>query len=138
MNPHLKSKDFYCRVYVEDTDFQGVVYHANYLKYLERARSQFLIENNLSQTDAMSQGNESYVVKSINLSYYHPAILEDELTVETEIELVSKARTIFFQSVLNTKNDTLICRGEVEVCFIKNNSGKPKAFPLGFLNLFKN
>jgi|TARA_B100000530_G_scaffold173594_1_gene109609 acyl-CoA thioester hydrolase len=138
MNPHLKSKDFHCRVYVEDTDFQGVVYHANYLKYLERARSQFLIENNLSQTDAMSQGNESYVVKSINLSYYHPAILEDELTVETEIELVSKARTIFFQSVLNTKNDTLICRGEVEVCFIKNNSGKPKAFPLGFLNLFKN
>ena len=125
-------------VYVEDTDFQGVVYHANYLKYLERARSQFLIENHLSQTDAMSQGNESYVVKSINLSYYHPAILEDELTVETEIELVSKARTIFFQSVLNTKNDTLICRGEVEVCFIKNNSGKPKAFPLGFLNLFKN
>ena len=138
MNPHLKSRDFHCRVYVEDTDFQGVVYHANYLKYLERARSQFLIENNLSQTDAMSQGNESYVVKSINLSYYHPAILEDELTVETEIELVSKARTIFFQSVLNTKNDTLICRGEVEVCFIKNNSGKPKAFPLGFLNLFKN
>ena len=138
MNPHFRSKDFYCRVYVEDTDFQGVVYHANYLKYLERARSQFLIENNLSQTDAMSQGNESYVVKSINLSYYHPAILEDELTVETEIELVSKARTIFFQSVLNTKNDTLICRGEVEVCFIKNNSGKPKAFPLGFLNLFKN
>ena len=138
MNPYFRSKDFYCRVYVEDTDFQGVVYHANYLKYLERARSQFLIENNLSQTDAMSQGNESYVVKSINLSYYHPAILEDELTVETEIELVSKARTIFFQSVLNTKNDTLICRGEVEVCFIKNNSGKPKAFPLGFLNLFKN
>jgi len=138
MNPHLKSKDFHCRVYVEDTDFQGVVYHANYLKYLERARSQFLIENNLSQTDAMSQGNESYVVKSINLSYYHPAILEDELTVKTEIELVSKARTIFFQSVLNTKNDTLICRGEAEVCFIKNNSGKPKAFPLGFLNLFKN
>jgi len=108
MNPLFRSKDFYCRVYVEDTDFQGVVYHANYLKYLERARSQFLIENNLSQTDAMLQGNESYVVKSINLSYYHPAILEDELTVKTEIELVSKARTIFFQSVLNSKNDTPI------------------------------
>jgi len=138
MNPHLKSKDFHCRVYVEDTDFQGVVYHANYLKYLERARSQFLIENNLSQTDAMSIGNESYVVKSINLSYYHPAVLEDDLTVSTEIELVSKARTIFFQSVLNAKNDTLICTGEVEVCFINNDSGKPKAFPLGLLKLFKN
>ena len=138
MNPHFRSKDFYCRVYVEDTDFQGVVYHANYLKYFERARSQFLIENNLSQTDAIAKRNESYVIKTINLSYCHPAILEDELTVKTEIELVSKARTIFFQSILNSKNDTLICKGEVEVCFIDNNSGKPKAFPLGLLNLFKN
>ena len=123
---------------MEDTDFQGVVYHANYLKYFERARSQFLIENNLSQTDAIAKRNESYVIKTINLSYYHPAILEDELIVKTEIELVSKARTIFFQSILNSKNDTLICKGEVEVCFIDNNSGKPKAFPLGLLNLFKN
>ena len=128
MNPHLKSKDFHCRVYVEDTDFQGVVYHANYLKYLERARSQFLIENNLSQTDAMSQANESYVVKSINLSYYHPAILEDELTVETEIELVSKARTIFFQSVLNTKNDTLICRGKWKSVLLKITQANQKLF----------
>ena len=123
---------------MEDIDFQGVVYHANYLKYFERARSQFLIENNLSQTDAIAKRNESYVIKTINLSYYHPAILEDELTVKTEIELVSKARTIFFQSILNSKNDTLICKGEVEVCFIDNSSGKPKAFPLGLLNLFKN
>ena len=138
MNPRFKFKDFHCKVYVEDTDFQGVVYHANYLKYFERARSQFLIDNNLSQIDAMSHGNESYVVKSINLSYHQPAILEDDLTVTTEIELITKARTKFFQSVLNSKNDTLICRGEVEVCFINNDSGKPKAFPLSFLNLLKN
>ena len=86
----------------------------------------------------MSNSNELYVVKSINLFYYHPAILEDELTVSTEIELISKARTIFFQSVLNSKNDTLICKGEVEVCYVNNDSGKPKAFPVGLLNLFKN
>jgi len=86
----------------------------------------------------MSKSNESYVVKSINLSYYHPARLEDDLAVSTEIELVSKARTIFFQSVSNIKNDTLICKGEVEVCFTNNDSGKPKAFPIGLLNLFKN
>ena len=126
------------KVYYEDTDAGGVVYYANYLKYLERARSQFLIENNLSQTDAMSKGNESYVVKSINLSYYYSAVLEDDLTVSTEIELVSKARTIFFQSVLNAKNDTLICKGEVEVCYLQNNLGKPIAFPESLLTLFKN
>ena len=58
MNPRFKCNDFLCRVFVEDTDFQGVVYYANYLKYLERARSQFLIENNLSQVDAKTNGNE--------------------------------------------------------------------------------
>ena len=129
MNPRFKCKDFLCRVFVEDTDFQGVVYYANYLKYFERARSQFLIENNLSQVDAMTKGNELYVVKSINLSYFHPAILEDELIIKTEIELVSKARTIFFQSILNKKNDTLICKGLLRFVYIDNDSGKPKAFP---------
>ena len=138
MNQHFKCNDFICRVYVEDTDFQGVVYHANYLKYFERARSQFLIENNLSQTNAMSQSNESYVVKSIQLLFHYPALLEEELIVRTEIQLVSKARAIFFQSILNSKNDTLICKGQVEVCYIKNSSSKPKAFPNGLLNLFKN
>ena len=138
MNPRFRPKDFHCRVFVEDTDFQGVVYYANYLKYLERARSQFLIENNLSQTNAMLNDNESYVVKSINLSYFHPAKLEDELIVCTEIELFSKSRAIFFQSVLNSKNDTLICKGEVEVCYIQNDSGKPKSFPLGLIKFFQN
>ena len=59
MNPQFKCSDFSFTVYVEDTDFQGVVYHANYLKYLERARSQFLIEHNLSQTKAMTIENGS-------------------------------------------------------------------------------
>ena len=125
MNLRFKCNDFFCRVYVEDTDFQGVVYYANYLKYLERARSQFLIENNLSQVSAKNLGNELYVVKSVELSYFQPAILEDELIIKTEIELTSKARTRFFQSVLNSKNDTLICEGIVEVCYVNNISGKP-------------
>ena len=138
MNPRFKCNDFLCRVFVEDTDFQGVVYYANYLKYLERARSQFLIENNLSQVDAKTQGNELYVVKSVSLSYFHPAILEDELLIKSEIELTSKARTKFYQSVLNKKNDTLICDGIIEVCYVDNNSGKPIVFPDRLLNLFKN
>ena len=72
MNPHFRSKDFYLRVYVEDTDFQGVVYHANYLNTFEELDLKFLIENNLSQTDAIVKRNESYVIKSINLSIIIP------------------------------------------------------------------
>ncbi len=138
MNLRFKCNDFFCRVYVEDTDFQGIVYYANYLKYLERARSQFLLENNLSQVSAKNLGNELYVVKSVELSYFQPAILEDELIIKTEIELTSKARTRFFQSVLNSKNDTLICEGIVEVCYVNNISGKPVAFPNRLLKLFDN
>ena len=138
MNPQFKCSDFSFTVYVEDTDFQGVVYHANYLKYLERARSQFLIEHNLSQTRAKTIENGSYVVKSVYLEYLNPAHLEDELTVETTIEYQSKARSLFLQSILNLKNDTLICKGNVEVCFIDNSSGKPKSFPKRLLNLFSN
>ena len=137
MNPRFKCSDFLCRVYVEDTDFQGIVYHANYLKYLERARSQFLIENKLSQTGAMSN-NESYVIRSVKLSYINSAQLEDELLIRTDIELVSKARMQFFQSVISVKNDTLICKGQVEVCYFQNILGKPIAFPESLLTLFKN
>ena len=121
MNPQFKCSDFSCTVYVEDTDFQGVVYHANYLKYLERARSQFLIEHNLSQTKAMTIENGSYVVKSVYLEYLNPAHLEDELTVETIIEYQSKARTLFLQSILNLKNDTLIQKAIYASCKIKAN-----------------
>ena len=137
MNPRFKCNDYLCIVFVEDTDFQGVVYYANYLKYLERARSQFLIENNLSQVNDKTEGNELYVVKSVELAYFYPAKLEDELIIKTEIELVSKARTLFHQSVLNSKNDTLICEGVVEVCYIDSDSGTPKTFPDNLLNLFK-
>ena len=91
----------------------------------------------MSQVNAKTHGNELYVVKSVELTYCYPATLEDELIIKTEIELVSKARTLFHQSVLNSKNDTLICEGVVEVCYIDNDSGKPKTFPDNLLNLFK-
>ena len=82
--------------------------------------------------------NESYIVRSIKLSYKNSAHLEDELLIRTHIELVSRARMQFFQSVISVKNDTLICKGEVEVCYLQNNLGKPTAFPERLLTLFKN
>jgi len=82
--------------------------------------------------------NESYIVRSIKLSYKNSAHLEDELLIRTDIELISRARMQFFQSVISVKNDTLICKGEVEVCYLQNNLGKPTAFPESLLTLFKN
>ena len=74
----------------------------------------------------------------LKLSYKNSAHLEDELLIRTHIELVSRARMQFFQSVISVKNDTLICKGEVEVCYLQNNLGKPTAFPESLLTLFKN
>ena len=82
MKPLFKCNDFICKIFVEDTDFQGVVYHANYLKYFERSRSQFLVDHHLSQTDALLN-MESYVVKKIDLEFCTPAKLEDTLIIKT-------------------------------------------------------
>ena len=136
MKPQFKCKDFVCMIFVEDTDFQGVVYHANYLKYFERSRSQFLIDHYHSQTDALLK-NESYVIKKINLEFYSPAKLEDSLIIRTKAVLMSKARIQFFQSAVNQKNDTLICKGLVEVCYLDSIKNKPKAFPDSLLALFR-
>ena len=136
MNPLFKCNDFTCKVFVEDTDFQGVVYHANYLKYFERARSQFLNDYQFSQTDAMLK-QESYVIKKVDLSFHTPAKLENKLLIQSKIELISKARMRFIQSATNTKNDTLICEGVVEVCYLDGRNGKPKAFPKDLIALFE-
>ena len=136
MKPLFKCNDFICKIFVEDTDFQGVVYHANYLKYFERSRSQFLTDHQHSQTDALIN-NELYVVKKINLEFFVPAKLEDTLIIRSNAVLVSKARMQFFQSAINQKNDTLICEGLVEVCYFDSNKKKPKAFPESLLALFR-
>ena len=124
------------KVYYEDTDAGGVVYYANYLKYFERSRSQFLADHHLSQTDALLH-MESYVVKKIDLEFCAPAKLENTLIIKTNAVLVSKARIQFLQSAVNQKNDTLICKGLVEVCYFDSIKNKPKAFPDSLLALFR-
>ena len=97
----MKCNDFSLKVFVEDTDFQGFVYHANYLKYLERARTHFLIDNQISQLNA----DGFFVIKNINITYSFPARLEENLLVKTNVQLKTKARMIFNQTIenINTK-----------------------------------
>jgi|TARA_B100000900_G_scaffold405866_1_gene416056 acyl-CoA thioester hydrolase len=135
MKKDFKCKDFQVVIFCEDTDFQGIVYHANYLKYFERARTQFLIDQGISQLE-LENSKLAFVVRDINLRYIVPARLEDSLLVKTSIRFVSKARLIFAQNIINVKSDTIICRGEVEVCFLDLNKNKPKQFPDKLLTIF--
>ena len=123
------------RVYYEDTDAQGVVYYANYLKFFERARTQFLIDQNISQI-SLSSFNLAFVIRDINLRYLSPAKLEDRLIVSSTVRSISKARLLFYQQIINPKNDTIICRGEIEVCFLDLAKNKPKSFPEKLLKIF--
>ncbi len=127
----MKCNDFSLKVFVEDTDFQGFVYHANYLKYLERARTQFLIDNQISQLNA----DGFFVIKNINITYSFPARLEDNLLVKTDIQLKTKARMIFNQTIENINTKKICCEATIEVCFLDKISNKPKAFNKGLLEL---
>ena len=84
-------KKFAVRVYYEDTDFSGNVYHANYLKYCERARSDYLRVMGVDQT-AMFASGEAFVVRHMACDFLRPAKFEDELEVETHLKAMTGAR----------------------------------------------
>ena len=127
----MNCNDFSLKVFVEDTDFQGFVYHANYLKYFERARSQFLIDNQISQLNAEG----FFVIKNINITYSFPARLEENLSVKTDVQLRTKARLIFNQTIKNINTKKICCEATIEVCFLDKISNKQKAFNKGLLEL---
>ena len=117
MNKAIKCNTLNLKIYVEDTDFQGVVYHANYIKFFERARSEFLAINNISQ-DMLRKNNLAFVIKSINIKYLAAAELGDEIEVNSIVQKKSDARMIFNQKILNSKTGIEYVDGDVEVCFI--------------------
>ena len=108
-------RDLEIFVYVEDTDFQGIVYHANYLKYFERARSSCLRDLDISQSEEIKAG-KVFIIKTINIEFVRPAEIEDNLIISSEIEYLSNARLFFHQQIKRNASDDIICKGKVEVC----------------------
>ena len=87
------------RVYYEDTDAGGVVYYANYLKYVERARTEYLRELGFEQINLLENYGMVFIVKSVEANYLSPAFLDDLIEVETVIEEVNHASLIFTQKI---------------------------------------
>ncbi|MDB4661505.1 YbgC/FadM family acyl-CoA thioesterase [Gammaproteobacteria bacterium] len=137
MSKIFKHKDFELTIFVEDTDFQGFVYHANYIKYFERARSNFLTINGISQND-LRQSNLGFVIKRIDVDFLYPAKLGEKLVVQTEVEKKSKARMLFNQKIISHDKKNQICKGSVEVCLVDIETKKPKPFPNDLLLIFNN
>ena len=135
MNKTIKCSDLKVTIYVEDTDFQGFVYHANYLKFFERARSEFLSINKISQK-SLRKLNLAFVIKEVQLNFISAAELGDILIVKSSVKKSSNARMIFFQKVVDSDNKEFI-NGRIEVCLIDLITKKPQKFPDDLLLILK-
>tara|TARA_B100000989_G_scaffold1097_1_gene696 strand:- start:94 stop:516 length:423 start_codon:yes stop_codon:yes gene_type:complete len=114
------------KVYYEDTDSGGVVYYANYLKFLERARTESLCSIGYSNKKIKDQFASLIIVKSCNIEYKKSAYLEDELLVRSFVKSITK--TSFFMNQIITKNKDVIVEAQVHLVFV-NNKGKPIKIP---------
>ena len=122
------------KVYYEDTDSGGVVYYANYLKYLERARTESLFSIGFSNKKIKDQFNSLIIVKSCNIEYKKPAYLEDELTVRSFVKSITK--TSFFMNQVISKENDVIVEAQVHLVFV-NKKGKPVKIPNDIYLKFK-
>ncbi|ARJ48538.1 YbgC/FadM family acyl-CoA thioesterase [Candidatus Pelagibacter sp. RS40] len=114
------------KIYYEDTDAGGVVYYANYLKYLERARSEAIYSLGLTNTNLQKEHDSLIIVKSCNIEYKKPARFEDELEIISSI--LSKTRTSFTMKQIIKKNEEIISEATVQLVTV-NKEGKPIKIP---------
>ena len=122
------------KVYYEDTDSGGVVYYANYLNFLERARTEALFSIGFSNKIIKDIFNSLIIVKSCNIEYKKSAYLEDELTIRSFVKSITK--TSFFMNQIITKNDNIIVDAKIHLVFI-NKEGKPVKIPEQIYSKFK-
>ena len=114
------------KIYYEDTDSGGVVYYANYLKYLERARTEALFSIGFSNKIVQDQFNSLIIVKSCNIEYKKSAHLEDELTVRSFVKSITK--TSFFMNQIISREKEIIVEAQIHLVFV-SNEGKPVKIP---------
>ncbi|WP_293880732.1 YbgC/FadM family acyl-CoA thioesterase [Sphingomonas sp.] len=124
---------FPVRVYFEDTDLSGVVYHANYLRYMERARSDMLRALGIEQRAAFDAGEGVYAVATLAIRYRAPARLDDDLVVVSHIVAVGAATTTIHQSVMRA--DAILTQADVTAAFLTLD-GKPRRQPRDWVAAF--
>ena len=117
---------FECRVYYEDTDLAGIVYYANYLKFIERARSTLVREAGVNQTRLKAEQGIVFAVREVQATYLRPAKLDDVLTVVTELKQSGRARIVFQQDV--HRGSEVLFTSEITVICL-TDAGRPARFP---------
>jgi acyl-CoA thioester hydrolase len=124
------------RIYWEDTDAGGIVYYANYLKYMERARTEWLRAGGIEQLPLKEQHGLMFVVVDLEAHYRKPARYGDELQVTCEVAERTRASLTFQQQIYRASSDgsrELLIEGKVRVACLDANNLKPKALPKEFM-----
>ena len=123
------------RVYLEDTDAQGMVYNASYFRYLERARTEWLRAHGVDHTSLREQQRVVLVLVGTELKFSRPARLDDMLYITADLAQVKGARFMFEQSVRRESPDgELLCRGVAEVACMDLERLKPRRVPAALLS----
>lgn len=115
------------RVYFQDTDAGGVVYHASYVNFMERARTEWLRSHGYSNADLLREFGVMFVVRSLKLDYLRPALLDDMLEVTAEVADIGRSRLTLQQTV--RREEELLTTGEVHLVCVSKETFKPVAVP---------
>ncbi|MFO6445963.1 YbgC/FadM family acyl-CoA thioesterase [Erythrobacter sp. NE805] len=122
------------RVYYEDTDLSGITYHANYLRWFERARSDLLRLLGIDQRAAIESGEGAYALSEVNLKYLRPARLDDDVVIATSCTEVGAASCRMHQTA--SRGDELLCEAQMRVGFI-TLGGRPRRQPAAWRDAFQ-
>jgi len=119
--------DWPVRVYYEDTDSGGVVYHAQYLNFMERARTEWLRSLGFEQDDLITEHQCIFAVHTMEIQFRRPAKFNDALLVQSKIGKVAGARMEFEQKII--RNNELLCEASVKIACLESNRFRPKPIP---------
>lgn len=119
---------FPVRIYYEDTDAAGVVYYANYLRYCERARTEWLRATGFEQQQMKSELGLVFVVRAVTADYLAPAVLDDMLQVITQLETLGRASMTFLQTI--TRDDVCLFKARIVIACVDWDRKKATALPL--------
>ncbi|MET0089955.1 MAG: tol-pal system-associated acyl-CoA thioesterase [Candidatus Thiodiazotropha sp.] len=117
------------RVYYEDTDSGGVVFYANYLKFMERARTEWLRSLGFEQDQLLRQDGIIFAVRQVNVGYHHPARFNDALEVSASLSHKGRASLTFYQEVLRLGDAQLLCKGEIKIACVDLETMRPTPIP---------
>jgi acyl-CoA thioester hydrolase len=117
------------RVYYEDTDAGGVVYYANYLKFMERARTEWLRSLGFEQDQLLRQDGIIFAVRQIEVGYHQPARFNDALEVNASLLVKGRASYTFYQEVVRTSDSEVLCKGKIKIACVDIKTMRPTPIP---------